>query len=377
VGKPFDLAIVGAGIVGLAHALAAARRGLKVVVVDRDPRACGASVQNFGFVTITGQDAGETRRRALRSRDVWEAVAAEAGIAIQQRGALVVARRRESRELLAAFAAAPEGEGCEFHDAVHARRRWPMLAAGLEGALLSPHELRVDAREALPALAAWLAERHGVEFRWGLSAGAVEEGAIVHAEGRLEADAVVVATGAALRALAPALARRIRLRACRLQMMRTVPQPASFRLPHVLMSDLSLVRYGGFARMRPARALKARLDAEVPDSLANGVNLIVAQGADGSLVVGDSHHVDEAAEPFASEAVDALILDEMDAVLDVPRPGIAEHWLGVYPVAEVAPLVREPIAGRALAVAVTGGTGMSTAFAIGEETVAELFGAAA
>lgn len=377
MGKPFDLAIVGAGIVGLAHALAAARRGLKVVVVDRDPRACGASVQNFGFVTITGQDAGETRRRALRSRDVWEAVAAEAGIAIQQRGALVVARRRESRELLAAFAAAPEGEGCEFHDAVHARRRWPMLAAGLEGALLSPHELRVDAREALPALAAWLAERHGVEFRWGLSAGAVEEGAIVHAEGRLEADAVVVATGAALRALAPALARRIRLRACRLQMMRTVPQPASFRLPHVLMSDLSLVRYGGFARMRPARALKARLDAEVPDSLANGVNLIVAQGADGSLVVGDSHHVDEAAEPFASEAVDALILDEMDAVLDVPRPGIAEHWLGVYPVAEVAPLVREPIAGRALAVAVTGGTGMSTAFAIGEETVAELFGAAA
>jgi FAD dependent oxidoreductase TIGR03364 len=308
---------------------------------------------------------------------VWEEVAASAGIGVTQRGALVVARRRESRELLAAFAASPEGEQCEFFDAVHAGRRWPMLAAGLEGALLSPHELRVEPREALPKLAAWLAERHAVEFRWGVSVGAVEAGALVHAEGRIEADAVVVAAGAALRSLAPALARRTNFRACRLQMMRTVPQPSHWRLDHVLMSDLSLVRYGGFSRLRPAQALRARLEAEVPASLANGVNLIVAQAADGSLVVGDSHHLDEAVEPFASEAVDALILDEMNAVLHVPRPGMAEHWLGVYPVAEVAPLLREPLAERALAVVVTSGTGMSTAFAIGEETVAELFGAVA
>ena len=39
----FDLAVVGAGIVGLAHALAAARAGLKVVVIERDLRASGAS----------------------------------------------------------------------------------------------------------------------------------------------------------------------------------------------------------------------------------------------------------------------------------------------------------------------------------------------
>jgi glycine/D-amino acid oxidase-like deaminating enzyme len=56
----YDLAIVGAGILGLAHALAAARQGRRVVVIDREARAIGASVRNFGFVTVTGQSAGPT-----------------------------------------------------------------------------------------------------------------------------------------------------------------------------------------------------------------------------------------------------------------------------------------------------------------------------
>ena len=76
--RSFDLAIVGAGIVGLAHALAAARRGLKVVVIDRDAQANGASIRNFGFITVTGQQAGETWRRAKRSRDVWAQIAPKA-----------------------------------------------------------------------------------------------------------------------------------------------------------------------------------------------------------------------------------------------------------------------------------------------------------
>jgi glycine/D-amino acid oxidase-like deaminating enzyme len=69
--RVFDLAIVGAGICGLAHALAAARLGKRVVVLDRDAQANGASVRNFGFVTVTGQEAGACWRRAMRSRDVW------------------------------------------------------------------------------------------------------------------------------------------------------------------------------------------------------------------------------------------------------------------------------------------------------------------
>src|ERR1700759_5886337 len=82
----FALAVVGAGIVGLAHALAAARIGKRVVVIDRDPRANGASIRNFGFITVTGQERGEHWSLAVRGRDVWAEVAAEAGSAVEQTG---------------------------------------------------------------------------------------------------------------------------------------------------------------------------------------------------------------------------------------------------------------------------------------------------
>ena len=88
----FDLAVVGGGICGLAHALAGARRGMRVVVIERDAQANGASVRNFGFVTVTGQQRGECWRRAMRSREIWAEVTGAAGIRVEHRGLAVAVR---------------------------------------------------------------------------------------------------------------------------------------------------------------------------------------------------------------------------------------------------------------------------------------------
>jgi glycine/D-amino acid oxidase-like deaminating enzyme len=140
--RSFDLAVVGAGIV--AHALAAARRGLRVAVLDREAAAIGASVRNFSFVTVTGQDAGGSWRRARRTRDVCDEVAARAGIPIEQRGLVVAARRPEAMAVLAAFKATLMGVDCALLTMAEATARLPALRADVrEGALSSPHERRV------------------------------------------------------------------------------------------------------------------------------------------------------------------------------------------------------------------------------------------
>jgi phosphonoacetaldehyde hydrolase len=52
------MAIVGPGVIGLAHAYLAAKSGLKIVVFERDPAAAAASIRNFGMIWPIGQPAG-------------------------------------------------------------------------------------------------------------------------------------------------------------------------------------------------------------------------------------------------------------------------------------------------------------------------------
>jgi len=366
----YDLAVVGAGIVGLAHALAAARLGKRVVVIDRDAQANGASVRNFGFITVTGQQRGAPWRRALRTRDVWEEVAAEAGVAIEQRGLTMVARRPEARDLLAAFLETEMGEGCDLLSPAQALARLPQLTGEFAGALVSPHDLRVESRLAIPRLAAWLEAAHGVTFLRGAMVHALEAGRVITSRGVVAAEAAVVCPGDDLSGLYPDLIAAHGVQRCRLQMLRLADP--GFRLPSAVMSDLGLVRYLGYAELPQAAAVRARLEAEQGQHLADGVHLIVVQSADGTLVVGDSHHYAATPEPFSSQAVDDLILDEYARVLGASPP-VLERWTGTYASSAGHILIEAPEPGVRL-VMVTSGNGASTAFGLAEEVIGDLYG---
>ncbi len=371
--RSFDIAIVGAGICGLAHALAAARRGKRVVVVDRDRRANGASIRNFGFVTITGQQAGECWRRAKRSRDVWAEVAEAAKIPVLQRGLLMIARRPEAREALEQFLATDMGVSCRLVepgdiDAYGTGLRSEAFA----GALFSPHEIRVESRDAIPRLVAWLAERYGVEFRRETVVHAAAPPRLQTSRGVIEAETCVVCPGDDFHTLHADRISAYGLIRCKLQMMWLAPARFDERLP-VIMSDLGLIRYLGYAELPAARALARRLAAEQPEQIADGVHLIVARSADNSLVVGDSHHYAATPDLFAPTAVDDLILDEFAHVFAGDPPRVTERWTGTYASAkDRLALVDKPSEALRIVI-VTSGTGASISFALAEEVVSDLF----
>jgi len=367
----FDLAVVGAGILGLATALAGARQGLRVVVIDRDAQANGASVRNFGFVTVSGQESGVMWARARRSRDVWSEVAQAAGIPVLQSGLWVTARRPEAVAVMDAFMATDMAEGCSLLSPAEARRRCPQLRApDLAAVMVSTLELRVESRHAIPRLAAWLTETHGVRFMRNTTVHAIEVPTLDTSSGRVRSDRIAICPGDDFTGLYAERLRRFGLTRCKLQMLRLADP--GFKLPASLMSDLGLGRYAGYAALEAAAPLKARLAAEQPDHLEHGVHLIVVQSADGSLVVGDSHQYAATPDPFGQEDVDALILEEFRAALGIAPPTILERWIGTYAsAADKAAFIDAPAAAVRLAI-VTSGAGASTGFAIGEEVVASL-----
>ncbi|MEJ0064662.1 MAG: TIGR03364 family FAD-dependent oxidoreductase [Caulobacteraceae bacterium] len=371
--RSFDLAVIGAGIVGLGCALAAAKRGKRVAVIDRDAQANGASVRNFGFITVTGQERGQMWGRAMRTRDTWAEVAAEAEIPVLHRCLLLTARRQESVAVLEAFLQTEMGADCRLLDARgvrenHAEAATPELLA----ALWSPHELRVESREAIPRLAAWLEARHGVTFLRETAALDVETSRVVTTRGDVEAEAIAVCPGDDLFSLFPDRIATHAVTRCKLQMLRLADP--GFRLSAGMMSDLGLARYAGYAALPQAEALRARLQAEQPAQLEHGVHLIVVQSADGSLVVGDSHHYAATPDPFAHDFVDRLILGEFEAVFGHEAPPVLERWTGTYASAPDRPVVIDTPAPGVRLVMVTTGAGASTGFALGEEVAADLFG---
>lgn len=374
--REVDLLVVGAGILGLATAWQARRRGRRVAVIERHACCIGASVRNFGFVTVSGQGPAEHWRRARASRDAWDEIAPQAGIPVLQRGTWVLAQRDEAAALLEAFTHTEMGQGCALLDGAQARAACPALQPGA-ALLYSPHERRVESREAIPRLTRWLEAAQGVRFHWQTSLHAVDLPRVHTSAGVFRAARCIVCPGHALGSLPPEWltagpegAPDIRI--CTLQMLRIAPA-RPLHLPAVLMSDLSLLRYGGFATLPQAAALGRRLARERPAHLQHGVHVIVAQSADGSLVVGDSHVYGDAEAPFACTEVEALILDELHRLLDLPGARVTERWTGSYASGPAPVWTSRPAPGLAIGI-VTSGTGASTAFAFAQELVDSVAG---
>ena len=372
-GSGFDVAIVGGGIVGLAHALAAVRLGKRVVVVERDRRANGASIRNFGLVTVTGQERGDSWSLAQRTRDVWAELAPAAGIAIEHKGLILTLRRREAVAVAEAFLSTAMGAGCVLLDAATfcAQHREIAAADGL-GALISAQELRVESKTALPKLLRWLQETHAVRFLAETAVHAVDPPVITTSRGPVYAEACVVCPGDDFVSLFAERISSYRLKRCRLSMLRLASP--GIRLPAALMSDLSLTRYRGYAALPEAEALRERLAREQAIHVANGIHLIVVQSGDGTLVVGDSHHYDDLPAPFAPAVAEACILDEFERATGLSPPPVLERWTGVYAAADDRDYFVDAPSPAVRLVIVTGGTGASTAFGIAERTCADLFG---
>jgi FAD dependent oxidoreductase TIGR03364 len=374
--KTYDVAIVGAGIMGLAHAYVAARRGCRVAVFERGQRASGASVRNFGMLWPIGQPPGMLET-ALRSRQIWLQVLDEAKLPYRPDGSLHLIYREDEAAVAEEFVALAPGHGyeCQWLD-----RRGVLAKTGaareegLRGGIFSRLEMTVDPPRTLAALPGLLAERYGVEFHFGRAITRVEP-PIVEAAGECwSAGRVIVCGGEDFETLFPATYAACGLTRVKLQMLRTAPQPAGWQLGPALAAGLTLRFYPAFELCKTLGALKRRISEESPEYDRWVIHGLVSQLSTGELTLGDSHEYGLAVDIFNKQEIDDLILRYIAGFLNAPDLRVAQRWYGVYAKHPDKPyLSLDPAPGIRI-VTSPGGSGMTLSFGIAERTIAELAG---
>ena len=369
------VAIVGAGIVGIAHAWRESVHGACVTLFERNRRAECASVRNFGMVWPIGQ-AAENLDDALHSRSLWNEFAAETGTWLAPVGSLHLARREDERRVLEEFAeiGPKSGYACRLLKPERLRDMSPAASPDISAGLFSPSEATVDPRRAIRAAPEWLADRHGVKLEFETTITEVDRPWVRASDGRSwEFDRVTIASGADFATLYPEVFANNGLRKCKLQMLRTEAQPSSWRQGPMIASGLTLRHYANFEVCGSLPPLRERISQETPELDRYGIHVMASQNEAGEVVLGDSHEYGEAIEPFDKEEIEHLILRELRAILNLPNWEVSARWHGIYPVGEPGQIqfVLEPAEGVKIVLA-TGGCGMTMSFGLAERMVSGL-----
>lgn len=369
--KSADVIIVGAGIVGLAHAYTAAKAGKRVVVLERGLAATGASIANFGMLWPIGQTAGRMLNLALQSRQIWLALLNDAKIAYRNKGSLHIACRQDEAEVGKEFAeiAPAHGFECSWLDRSSALAHSPALNPDtVLGALWSATEATVDPREVLRTLPEFLHERYGVEFQWGCPVFSIEQGRIQTARGEWHSERVIVCNGSDFETLYPEFFASSGLTRCKLQMMRTKPQANSWELGPSLAGGLTFQFYHSFRICSTLPALQRRIAEEMPEYNRYGIHTMISQTTAGELTLGDSHNYGLVPSPFNREEIDTLILKHLETFTRVPDLSVAERWYGVYAKHFDKPYLRFDPEDGVEVVTGLGGAGMTLSFGVASET---------
>ncbi|WP_029287537.1 TIGR03364 family FAD-dependent oxidoreductase [Pedobacter sp. R20-19] len=369
--------IIGAGIVGLATARALAIRGFKVTVFERNERAVGASIRNFGMVWPIGQPTGPLFERAMLSRSIWKQICQEADIWHDEVGSLHIANSDDELAVMT-----------EYVEMNQAYRKCSLLTpkqalakssgvnpAELKGALWSGTEMIVEARVAIGKIASYLEERHAVDFYWNTAISQVENSTVKSGSRSWQADEIFICSGAEFETLYPELFIRQEITKCKLQMLRIISQPNGWRIGPALCGSLSMIHYPGFHATPSLSDLRKRYEEEYAEYLKWGIHVMAAQNHTGEITIGDSHEYGLVHDPFDKDFINQMIIKYLKTFTDFKDTSIIQTWNGIYPKMKngETELILQPETGVTI-INGLGGNGMTLSFGLCEQVISERFG---
>ena len=369
----YELIIIGAGVVGMGAALAAHKKGIKkILVIDRHQACTGASIRNFGFITITGLRQKLMQKRALRSREIWLDLVKKAKITVNHRGLYLVAQHKESIPVLEEYLKVDPRKTVKLLSKKEMEAQSPLFKKNNNfGGLYSSDEVRIEPRLAIPAVAKYL-QSIGIDFLWSEEVLDFSHQKIITQKRKIQFKKLIMAPGNHLKGLGRDVFEKKEVQSSKLHMLRVMPEK-KITLPGGIMAYLTLMRYPGYENLPSKKNLDKVIKKTSRAELDNGIHVIVVQGKDGSLTIGDSHHyTHDTHYPFENETIDNLILKKFDQVLPIGKYKVIERWVGEYPSGKKDYL--DHWLDKNICIAnVTTGIGMSTGFAFAEDVISKLY----
>jgi len=362
--------VIGAGIVGLATARALAVRGYHVTVFERNERAVGASIRNFGMVWPIGQQTGPLYERAMLSRSIYKEICTEANIWHDEVGSLHLAYRTDELQVIEEYVDAnKQYRDCSVLTPAQTLKKSPAVnPEGLKGALWSGEEMIVESRVAIGQIATYLAEKYNVDFHWNTAITKISHPAVFSDNRSWSADEIFVCSGADFETLYPAMFMRMPITKCKLQMMRLVAQPEGWRIGPSLCGGLSMIHYPGFQDAPSLPALRKRYEEQYADYLKWGIHVMVSQNGSGELTIGDSHEYGLVHDPFDKTFINNLITGYLQTFANFKDWLLMQSWHGIYSkmMNGQTELIMEPEPGVTI-INGFGGNGMTLSFGLCEQ----------
>lgn len=377
--RTFDVIVVGSGVLGAFHAYFAGRRGLRTLLLERSDSPLGASVRNFGMIIPSGMPPGDWHRRAMEGAALYRDLAPRLGVPLFTTGTQYVATTPGEERVLEEFATLGPAKGyrCALLDAQTSVRLNAVLSPErCRVSLHFPDDLRLQSRVFFPRFLHYLQEQLGCEYRPRTVVAGVrmvqgadgKEIVVTTASGEeIGGRHVFLCPGSELRTLLPGYFATTGLIHCKLQMMR-LTAPGNLRLGASLASGLTLRRYASF-RLCPSWE-RLREETVDPESLRQGIHILLVQDQDGRLILGDSHEygADDRTDTLDS-TTERVILSEAQRFLQLPSWDVDERWHGVYTLHPEHELHRESWWGRLHVVTGIGGKGMTTGPGVARESI--------
>ncbi len=336
----YDLIIIGAGILGTAHAFQAAKAGKKVLVLEKDNYPVGSTVRNFGQAVVSGC-VGEWFEYGRRSQEIYKQIQAEFDISVKQNGSIYIASDEDEWMLCNEVYQIQSNKGYDVNQ-LSKRQVLDLYPEFndlyVRGALQYPTELSIEPNLLIYRLLEYVQSRFGVVYQNNSTVIDCDENAdgvtIKTTDGqKYQAENVIICSGYVFNLLYPEIYLNSGLVVSKLQMMQTIPMK-NLDFKGNILTGLSIRRYESFAECPSFE--KISTPEHYSELKKWGIHLLFKQAIDGSIIIGDSHEYAPAnrIEDLGFDTKDyinELMIKEAERIVNFKIRGkIARTWAGFY-----------------------------------------------